>query len=134
MWNSLLERGSCLWAYQFNLYFLFALWAHASFCVYCMILFTAEEVVVPDTLLEELADLRVAFAQLLCKYEKELRNSPDAQEEFVEFLPRLLRNRKGFSSDQSFQSNFDKLIDEEVSLFNIHYLKRICSIFSEEIW
>ena len=96
--------------------------------------FSAEEVVVPDTLLEELADLRIAFARLLSKYEKELRNSPEAQEEFIEFLPRLLRNRRGFSSDQSFQSNFDKLIDEEVSLFNIHYLKRICSIFSEEIW
>ena len=100
----------------------------------CMIFFAAELVVVPETLLEELADLRIAFAQLLCEYEKELRNSPEAQEKFIEFLPRLLRNRKGFSSDQSFQSNFDKLIDEEVSLFNIHYLKRICSIFSEDVW
>ena len=93
--------------------------------------FAAEEVVVPETLLEELADLRFAFAKLLRNYEKELRNSPESQEEFVEFLPRLLR--RGFSSDQSFQSNFDKLIEEEVSLFNIHYLKRLCSIFSEEI-
>ena len=86
----------------------------------------------PDTLVEELADLRFAYAKLLRSYEKELRRSPEAQEEFVEFLPRLLR--RNVSTDQTFQLLFDKLIEEEVSLFNIHYLKRICGIFPEDIW
>ena len=89
-------------------------------------------VAIPDTLLKELTDLRIAYAKLLRSYEKELRKSPEAQEEFVEFLPRLLR--KGFSSDKTFQLLFDKLIEEEVSLFNIHYLKRICGIFPEDVW
>ena len=91
-----------------------------------------ERVVVPEALVEELADLRFAFAKLLRNYEKQLRHSPEAQEEFVEFLPRLFR--KGLKSDDhSFQSHFDTLIEEEVSLFNIHYLKRICTIFPEDV-
>ena len=91
-----------------------------------------DQVDIPDTLSEELADLRFAYAKLLRSYEKELRRSQEAQEEFVEFLPRLLR--RNFSSDQTFQLLFDKLIEEEVSLFNIHYLKRLCSIFPEDVW
>ena len=87
---------------------------------------------IPDTLFEELADLRFAYAKLLRSYEKELRKSPEAQEEFVEFLPRLLRGN--VSSNQTFQFLFDKLIEKEVSLFNIHYLKRICNIFPEDVW
>ena len=87
---------------------------------------------IPDTLFEELADLRFAYAKLLRSYEKELRRSPEAQEEFVEFLPRLLR--RNISTDQTFQLLFDRLIEEEVSLFNIHYLKRLCSIFPEDVW
>lgn len=81
--------------------------------------------------MEELADLRVAFAMLLRKYEKELHSSPGAQEEFVAFLPKLFR--KGGSSDHSFQSSFDKLVEEKVSLFNTHYLKSIRSIFPEDV-
>ena len=91
-----------------------------------------ECVVVPEALVEELADLRFAFAKLLRNYEKQLRHSPKAQEEFVEFLPRLFP--KGLKSeDHSFQSHFDTLIEEEVSLFNIHYLKRICAIFPKDV-
>ena len=87
---------------------------------------------IPDTLSKELADLRFAYAKLLRSYEKELQRSPEAQKEFVEFLPRLLR--RNFSLDQTFQLLFDKLIEKEVSLFNIHYLKRLCSIFPEDVW
>ena len=87
---------------------------------------------IPDTLFEELADLRFAYAKLLRSYEKELRRNPEAQEEFVEFLPRLLR--RNVSTDQTFHLLFDRLIEEEVSLFNIHYLKRLCSIFPEDVW
>ena len=88
---------------------------------------------IPDELVEELVDLRIAYAELLRSYEKELRKSPEAQKNFVEFLPRLLL-RSGFSSDQTFQLHFNKLIEEEVSLFNIYYLKRLCSKFPEDVW
>ena len=90
-------------------------------------------VVVPDELVEELVDLRVAFAKLLRNYEKELRNSPEAQDEFVALLPGLFR-KGGSCSNPDFKSNFDKLIEERVSLFNTHYLKSICSIFPEDVW
>ena len=89
-----------------------------------------ECVVVPEPLVEELADLRFAFAKLVRNYEKQLRNSPEAQEEFVEFLPRLFHRAV---DDHSFQSHFNTLVEEEVSLFNTHYLKRICSIFPEDV-
>ena len=87
---------------------------------------------IPDTLVEELADLRFAYAKLLRSYEKELTRSTEAQKEFVEFLPKLLR--RNLSSDQTFQLLFEELIEKEVTLFNIHYLKRLCSIFPEDVW
>ena len=95
---------------------------------------TVDHVVVdiPDTLFEELADLRFAYAKLLRSYEKELRRSSEAQEEFVEFLPRLLQ--RNVSTDQTFQLLFDELVEEEVSIFNIHYLKRLCGIFPKDVW
>ena len=85
---------------------------------------------VPDALVEELADLRFAFAKLIHNYEKQLRSSPKAQEEFVAFLPRLFHRTV---EDHSFQSHFNTLVEEEVSLFNIFYLKQLCSIFPEDI-
>ena len=97
-------------------------------CIY----YTGAHVVVPDELVEELADLRVAFAKLLRNYEKELLNSSEAQDEFVALLPRLFR-KGGSSSDPDFKSNFDKLVEEKVSLFNIHYLKSIRSTFPEDV-
>ena len=89
-----------------------------------------ECVVVPEALIEELADLRFAFANLIYSYEEELRQSPDAQEKFVKFLPRLFRRA---NDDHSFQSHFNTLVEEEISLFNTHYLKRICGIFPEDV-
>ena len=85
---------------------------------------------VPDALVEELADLRFAFAKLIRNYEKQLHISPEAQEEFVKFLPRLFRRAV---EDLSFQSHFNTLVEEEVSLFNIFYLKQLCSIFPEDV-
>ena len=93
-----------------------------------------ERVVVPDALVKELATLRFGFAKLLRNYEKQLQRSPEAQEEFVEFLPRLFPNVTSSSEQSSFQSAFNKCVEEEVSLFNTHYLKRICDIFPEDIW
>ena len=87
---------------------------------------------IPDTLFEELADLRIAYAELLSSYKKELQKSPEAQEEFVEFLPTLLR--RSFGSDQTVWLLFEILIEEEVSLFNIYYLKKICHKFPEDVW
>ena len=89
-----------------------------------------ECVVVPEALVEELAELRFAFAKLLRNYEKKLRHSPEAQEEFVEFLPRLFHRAIG---DHSFQSHFNTLAEEQVSLFNIFYLKQLCTIFPEDV-
>ena len=90
------------------------------------------EVVVPEKLLVELVGLRVAYAQLLYKYVRELRNSPESQEVFVETLPRLLH--KEVNKDCNFQTYFDTLIEREVSLFNITYLKKICDIFPKDVW
>ena len=89
-----------------------------------------QQVEVPDALVEELADLRIAFAKLIRNYEKQLHNSPEAQEEFVAFLPRLFHRAV---EDHSFQSHFNILVEEEVSLFNIFYLKQLCSIFPEDV-
>ena len=86
--------------------------------------------IVPEALVEELGDLRIGFARLVYSYEKELRKSHEAQEEFVLFLPRLFHKA---TEDHSFQTHFDALIEEEVSLFNIFYLKRICGIFPEDV-
>ena len=87
---------------------------------------------IPNALVEELADLRFAYAKLLRNYEEEVQKSPEAQKEFAKFLPRLLQ--RNFSSDQTFQLLFNKLIEEEVSLFNIYYLKQTCGIFPEDVW
>ena len=91
---------------------------------------SGEQIFVPDALLEELGDLRIGYAMLLYNYEKQLHNRPEAQEDFVKFLPRLFRRAV---EDHSFQSHFNTLVEEEVSLFNIFYLKRICSIFPEDV-
>ena len=95
-----------------------------------IIIFVAEQITVPDELVDELATLRIDYASFLRKYRKQLQNSPEAQEEFVETLPGLLHRQ--LSSD--FRSCFDTLVDEEVSLFNTTYLKRICTIFPEDVW
>ena len=90
---------------------------------------------IPGTLVEELANLRIAYAELLRNYEEEVWKSPKAQKEFVKFLPRLLeRNFDSCPADQAFQFLFHILIEEEVSLFNIHYLKQICHKFPEDVW
>ena len=87
---------------------------------------------VSDTLLQELTALRVSYAKFLRRYKKELQNSPEAQEELVETLPRLVQ--RGLGSDCSFKSYFDTLVDEEVSLFNVTYLKQVCDIFPQDVW
>ena len=87
-------------------------------------------VAVPNTLLRELAVLRLHFAKLLYNYEKQLYNSPEAQEEFVKFLPRLFPREV---KDHRFQSHFNTLVEEAVSLFNTHYLKHLCNIFPEDV-
>ena len=87
---------------------------------------------VSDTLLQELTALRVGYARFLRRYKKELQNSPEAQEELAETLPRVVH--RGLGSDCSFKSYFDTLVDEEVSLFNVTYLKQICDIFPQDVW
>ena len=59
------------------------------------------------------------------KEEEELQTSPEAQERFVKFLPRLYHRA---IHDHSFLSHFNTLVEEEVSLFNTYYLKQLCTI------
>ena len=99
---------------------------------YLHVYYTGARVVVPNELVEELADLQVAFAKLIRNYEKELLNSSEAQDELVALMPRLFR-KGGSSLDSDFKSNFNKLVEEKVSLFNIHYLKSIRSTFPEDV-
>ena len=101
-----------------------------SYLCHIVLCSTAKQVVVPDDLVKELAKLRVAFAMLVHSYEDELNDNHEAQAKFVRFLPRLLPRR---SYDQGFQSSFNMLIDEEVSLFNVCYLRNICCIFPENV-
>ena len=89
------------------------------------------QLVVSDNLLEDLADLRVDYASLLCEYKNVLESSPEAQKKFVDTLPGLLGRSLG--PDHSFQSYFYKFVDEEVSLFNITYLKKLCRIFPADV-
>ena len=92
-----------------------------------------EQLIVPsEELLEELVGLRISYASFLRGYKKILQGSADAQEEFVETVPGVIRRELG--PDHSFQSYFNTLIDEEVSLFNIIYLKKLCDIFPHDVW
>ena len=89
-------------------------------------------IVPPDELLEELVGLRISYARFLHGYKKVLQDSVEAQEEFVETVPGVINRELG--PDHSFQSYFSTLINEEVSLFNITYLKKFCNIFPDDVW
>ena len=68
---------------------------------------------------------------LLSQYKREVQNSADAQEKFVEIVPTILGRQ--LSSDHNAQSYFDKLVEEEISLFNVNYLTQICVIFPKDV-
>ena len=89
------------------------------------------QIVVPDELLEDLANLRVGYASFLYEYKNVLESSLEAQKKFVDTLPRLLRRSLG--PDHSFQSYFNKLVNDEVSLFNINFLKTLCNRFPADV-
>ena len=88
-------------------------------------------IVSSDDLLEELAGLRISYATFLHGYKKVLEDNPEAQEKFVVIVSRVICRELG--PDHSFQSYFNTLIDEEVSLFNITYLKILCDKFPAEV-
>ena len=96
-------------------------------------LFTGEHcvIIVPEALMKELAGLRFAFTKLLRNYEKQLRHSPEAQEEFVKFTTQLFHRE--ISENRSFQLHFNTLVEQEVSLFNTYHLKQFCTIFPEDV-
>ena len=79
--------------------------------------------------MENLAHLRFAYADLSCKYKTELQSSPEAQLKLAEYLQRLF---PGFGCE--FPDNFDTLVTDKSSLFNIYYLKEICRIFPPNVW
>ena len=65
------------------------------------------------------------------RFERELGRSSEAQEDFVDFLRRLLQ---GFiSSNCNFHSAFDILTEKALSLFNIHRLKHVSTVLPEEV-
>ena len=90
-------------------------------------------VVVPDALVEELASLRISYSKLLLQYQEEMKNSPKAREVFVNLVPGILNLGKYRGSDCDFEAYFDMLVNNEVSLFNVYYLKRICDEFPSDI-
>ena len=90
-----------------------------------------QQLIVPsDELLEELAELQIAYFRFLRRYKKVLQGSPEAQEQFVETVQGVIHRELG--PDHNFQSYFNTLIDE-VSLFNITYLKKFCDIFPDDV-
>ena len=92
--------------------------------------FAEERHVVPDALLQELVGLRTSFASFLLQFKQVLRTSPGAQDTFVDMLQEILPR-----TFANFKECFDTLRKEEVSLFNITYLKQICtqSVFPENV-
>ena len=88
---------------------------------------------VPDALLKELANLRIAFGVFLHKYEDELLRNEEVQRKFIGTLQILLSNTQ-LNESHSISVWFQTFIEQEVSLFNITYLERICSSFPEEVW
>ena len=105
-------------------------WLHVSHCSILTSIGDPQPTIVPEPLLEELADLRVKYARLLRSYKKEVQKSPEALEEFVETVQTVLDRR---TSERIFQSLFDTFVEEEVSIFNTFYLKKFCDIFPEDV-
>ena len=90
-----------------------------------------QQIVVPDELLKNLAVLREGYATFLRVYKSVFESSPVAQKVFVDTLPMLLGRSLG--PDHSFQSYFNKVVDEELSLFNITHLVKLCDIFPARV-
>ena len=107
-----MTEGCCIYI-NFDDYF------NINFCVL---------VPVPDELIKELADLRIAFAEFLCVYKSELKKSDEAQRKFVETLQILLVDGR-----LDFSKCFESLIEKEVTLFNITYMEKLCKIFPENV-
>ena len=95
-----------------------------------MFLFIGVEVAVPEILVEELVDLRFAYANLLMCLERELEGSSEAQEAFIALLGNVLP--EAVCSDCKFPSAF-KVLTKKLSLFNIYYLKRVSKFLPEEV-
>ena len=89
------------------------------------------ELVVPDELVMKLANLRSAYALLLMRFERALQSSSEAQEDFVAFLRHLLQG--AVPSDCNVRLAFEILKEEEISLFNIQYLKNVSSILPDDV-
>ena len=87
--------------------------------------------VIPDELVRKLADLRSAYALLLMRFERALQSSSQAQEDFVAFLRHLLQG--AVPTDCNFRSAFEILKEEEISLFNIQYLKNVSSMLPDDV-
>ena len=91
-------------------------------------IFTEHELDVPKELVENLAHLRFAYADLSCKYKTELQSCSEAKRKLAEYLQHLFPE---FGCE--FPDNFNTLVNDKSSLFNIYYLKEICEIFPPNV-
>ena len=89
-------------------------------------------VATPDLQDKNLAELCTALDELLHGYKNELLSSAKAQENLIEFLSLFCKVH--VNEDFSFQAHFQILVDKEISLFNIYYLKQVCRKFPEDVW
>ena len=86
---------------------------------------------VPDKLIQKVVEVRRGFVNLTCDYESVVQKSPEAKEKFIEFLPRFCKNLE--VKDGSFESHFDTLVEERISLFNVHHLKQFSDVLPEDV-
>ena len=94
--------------------------------------FTGENVLVPDALMQELADLQSAHALLLRHFERALQTRSKAQEEFIAFLRQQLPG--AVPLDCNIHLAFEILKkEEEISLFSVQYLKNVSIILPGEV-
>ena len=87
-------------------------------------------VFIPEALVEKVVDLRISFANLTYSFKEEVKKSPELQEKFEKLLPQLLTTR----AIDDRRSYFEILVEEEVSFFNTHYLKQLCTKYPEDFW
>ena len=86
-------------------------------------------VTVPDQLINELAVLRIAFANFLCEYECELQKIDEVQKKFVKMVQILLQVDESLKLSECFK----RLIEKEVTLFNITYMEKLCEVFPQNV-
>ena len=76
-----------------------------------------------------MAVLRAAFADILFKYESELQKNDEVQRKFVKMLQILLQ----VDESLKFSECFKRLVEKEVTLFNITYIEKLCKVLPDNV-